>query len=118
MVHDIPDWESFWWIPPQGGPQAYEEATSEIKGCRICLPPGRGRDGRGGIAGGVDLHLLPPEHSRTFYSYQANYVLVSGGVAEARVKVDQGVVVAGRIGCGGGADGRLGGGTDGEGWGD
>ena len=40
---------------------------------------------------------------------------MSGGVADAGVKGDQAVVLAGRIGCGGDADVVLGGITDGRG---
>ena len=82
------------------------------------ISPDGGRDGRGGTTGGGDLHILPPEHSCTVYCDQDHYGPVSGGGAEARVKGDQAVVGAGLIGCGGDADGGLGGRTDGGGGGD
>ena len=81
------------------------------------IPPVGGCDGEGGTAGGGDLLLLPPESSRKIYFGQANYGPVYGGGAEAGVKGDQAVVGAGRIGCGGDADGGSVGGTDGGGGG-
>ena len=67
--------------------------------------PSEGRGGGGGISGGGNLCLLPPEHSSTIYCNQAHYGPVSGGGAEAGVKGDQTVVVAGRTVCGGDVDG-------------
>ena len=55
--HDTAHWESFGWIPPQGGLQADGEATSERTGRSMGLSPAGGRDGGGGIAGGGDLCL-------------------------------------------------------------
>ena len=52
-----------------------------------------------------------------FYCDQAHYGTVSGGREEAGVNGDQAVVGAGRIGCGGDANGVSGGGTDGGGGG-
>ena len=79
------------------------------------IPPTGGRDGRGVIAGGGDLLLPPPEHSGTVYCNQAHYGPVSSSGAKSRVKVDQEVVVSGRVGCAGNADGDIGGGTEGRG---
>ena len=73
-----------------------------------------GHCGSGCIAGDGDLHIPPPEHSRTVYCGQAYYGPVSGGGAEAGVKGDQAVVGAGLIVCGGDADGGSGVGTDGR----
>ena len=63
-----------------------------------------GINGGGRILGGRDLCLLPPEHIITVNCNQAHYGPVPGGGAEAGVKVDQAVVGAGRIGCGGDAN--------------
>ena len=76
------------------------------------IPPAGGRNGGGGAAGVGYQCLLPPEHSHTNYCNQAHYVTLSGGGAEARVKGEQAVVVAVRIGYGGDVDGESGGGTD------
>ena len=82
------------------------------------LSPSGGRDGGGRTAGGGDLSIPPPEHSRTFFCDQVHYGTVYGGRAESRVKGDQAVVGAGRTGYGGDADGGSGGRTDGRGEGD
>ena len=76
------------------------------------LYPAGGGAGGGRIVGGGDLHLPPPEHNHTVYCDQAHYVPVYGGILEARVKGGQEVVVAGRNGFGGDANGVLGGGTN------
>ena len=81
----------------------------------MSLPPAGGRYGGGGIAGGGDLRLPPSEHSRTVYCENDHYGPVADSRAEAGVKGDQSVVVAGRIRCGGDADGGSGGGMDGGG---
>ena len=77
------------------------------------IPPDGGHGGGYGTSGVGDLRLLPPEHSRTIYFYQAHYGPESGGGAEARFKVEQAVVRPGRIVFGGDVDGGLGGVTDG-----
>ena len=79
------------------------------------VSPSGGSDSGGGVTVGVDLHILPPEHSRTVHCYQAHYGPISGGGAEARVKGGKVVVGSIRIGLGGDAYGGLGGGTDGGG---
>ena len=77
--------------------------------------PAGGRDGRGRNAGGRYLRLPPSEHSHTVYCNQAHYGTVSGGRADTKAKDVQLVVGEGQGGCGGYADGGLGGGTDGRG---
>ena len=54
-------------IPPQGGPQADGEATTEGTGQRLGLSPAGGCDCRGGFVVGGDLRLPHPEHSRAVY---------------------------------------------------
>ena len=82
------------------------------------LPPAGGRNGVGGIVGGGDPCLPPPEQSCTDYCNQVYSVSVSGGGEEARVKGDQAVARAGRIGCRGDVNNGSGGRTDVEGGGD
>ena len=65
-------------------------------------------DGRGGINGGGDLSIFPPEHSCTVYCDQAHYGPVSSREAYKEVKGGHAVVGAGYI--------RLGGDTE-IGWG-
>ena len=113
--HDTPHWEGLGRIPPQGGPQADGEETSERTGRSMGLPPAGGSDDRGGTTVGGDVRLLPLEHSHTVYCDQAHYGPVSVGGAGAGFKGDQVVVGGGRTGCGGDADGGSGGGTDGGG---
>ena len=60
----------------------------------------------------------PSEYIRTVHFNQDHYGPVSGGGAEAGVKVDQEVVVAVRLGIGGDNGGVLGVGTYGRGRGD
>ena len=76
------------------------------------VSPAGGSSGRGSITGGGDLHLLPPEHSRTVHCDQAHYGFMSGAGAEDRVKVRQAVVGAGWLGLGRGLGGGSGGGMD------
>ena len=76
------------------------------------IPPDGGHCGGGGTAGGGYIRLPPLKHSHTLYFNQAHHVPVSGVKEEYRVKRVQAVVVEGRIGCRGDADGRLGGGAD------
>ena len=76
------------------------------------IPHDGSRNGGGWNSGGVDLRLLPPEHSFTVYCNQDHYGPVSGGRAEAGVKGDQVVVGSGCIGCGLYADGGSGGRTN------
>ena len=71
--HDTEHWEGFRWIKPKVGLQYDGEVTSERTGHSIGLSPDRGRAGGGRIAGGGDLRLTLPEHSRTIYYYQAHY---------------------------------------------
>ena len=61
-------------------------------------------DGRGGINGGGDLSILPPEHSCTVYCNQAHYGPVSSREAQKGVKGGHAVVVEGQIGIGGDTD--------------
>ena len=68
-------------------------------------------DVRGGIEGGEDLRLPPPEKD-TVYCDQDHYGPVSGSREEARVKGGQSVAGAGRTGFGRDADSGSGGGTD------
>ena len=84
--HYTPHWECLGNIPPQGGPQAYREATSERKVRHIGIPPARGHNGGCGITGGGYLRLPSLEHSHIVYCNQAHYGPVSGGGAEAGVK--------------------------------
>ena len=74
----------------------------------MVITPTGGRDGGVRTAGSEDLCLPPPEHVDTIYCDWAHYGTVSGRIAEARVKGDQAVVLEGRFGYGGGADGGLG----------
>ena len=67
MGDDTPHWEGLGRIPLKGGPQTDREETLARKGWRMGLPPSGGCDFGGGIAGGGDLHLPPPEHSHTVY---------------------------------------------------
>ena len=92
--HGTAHWECFGRIPPQNGPQAEREATSEKTGWSMGLLPTGGRYGRGRIAGSGGLHLLPPEHSLIVYCNQAHYGSVSGSGVEARIKSGQAVVGA------------------------
>ena len=107
-----PHWEGVGSIPPQGVPQADREETLAREGRRLGIPPARGNDGGGGTAGVGDLRLPPPKNGHTVYFDQAHYGPVSGGGAETGAKGVLAVVVTGRGGCGGGADGGLGGETD------
>ena len=88
------------------------------KGRRMGIPPSGGRDCGGGTAGGGDLCLPPPEHSRKVYCDQAHYGTVSGRGAETKATGLQEVVGSRRGKCGGDADGSLVGRTDGGGGGD
>ena len=54
-------------IPPKGGLQSDGGATAEGTGQRLGLPPYLGCNGRGGVTGGGDLRLLPPEHRIAIY---------------------------------------------------
>ena len=74
-------------------------------------------NGRGGITGGGDLRLPPPEHICKVNYDQYHYGPVSGSSVEDGVKGGQSVVGSGRIGLGGDAEGGSGGGTDGGGGG-
>ena len=50
------------------------------------------------VTGDVELHIPPPERSRTVHCNQAHYGLVSGGGEVSGVTGVQAVVVAGRPG--------------------
>ena len=54
-------------IPTQGFLLTYGEATVEGTGRRLGIPPSGGSYGRGGVTGGGDLHISPPEHHGTIY---------------------------------------------------
>ena len=82
------------------------------------IPSSGSRDGRGGTAGGGDLHQPLLEHSHTVYCDQAHCGTVSSSGTETGAKCVQSVVGTGQSGCGGDADGGLGGETDGGGGGD
>ena len=58
--------EGFGRIPPQDGPQADGETTSERKVKWMVVYPAGGSDIRGRITGGGGVHLIPPEHSHIF----------------------------------------------------
>ena len=77
------------------------------------LSPDKGRNGRGGFAGGGNLRLPPPEHSCKFHFYQSHYGPVSGGGAKDRVKGVQVVMVAVSLVLLDFVDGGLEGGTGG-----
>ena len=113
--YDTAHREGFGKIPQQGGPQDDGETTSERTGKWMGVSLAGGNNSGGGIIGIGDLKLLPPEHSHLVHGDQAHYGHVSGGGAEAGIKVGQAMVLAGRLGLGGDADGVLGGGTDGGG---
>ena len=61
--HDTPHWEGFGRIPPQGGPQAHEEETSEKTGWSMSLTPAGVHDGVGDTTVGGDLCLPSPGHT-------------------------------------------------------
>ena len=86
-------------------------------GMCMSVSPAVGRDGGGGITGGGDLRLLPPEHSCTVHWDQTYYGAVSVGGSDARVKGGQFVVGAGRLGLGGDVNGGSGYRIDGGGGG-
>ena len=67
MVTDAAHEEGVWWIPPHGGRQADGAETAEGMGWRLGLPPSRGCNGVDRLSGGGELHIPPPEHSRTLY---------------------------------------------------
>ena len=118
MGDDTAHWAVFGRILPQGGSQDDGKTTLERTGRWMGVSPTRGRDGGGGIIGGVDLRLPLTEHSHTVHCNQDHYGPVSGGGAEAGDKGGQLVVGEGRLGLGGDADCGSGGGMDGGGGGD
>ena len=81
----------------------------------MVITPTGVRDGGVRTAGSGDLFLPLSEHGHTVYCDQVHYGPVPGRIAEARVKGDQVVVLEGRFGYGGGADGGLGRRMDGGG---
>ena len=114
-----------WWYPTLGGLWAdsttgwsagWQGGNLGEVGTECGYTPNVGRYGGGGTAGGGDLRLPPPEHSRTVYRDKAHYGPVSGGGEEDGAKGVQAVVGTRQGGCGGYRYGSLGGGTDG-GWG-
>ena len=66
---DTIHWEVVGMVPPQGGPQADGAVTSEEEVREVGVSTSGGSDGRGGVTGGGDLRLPPPEHSRTVHYY-------------------------------------------------
>ena len=80
----------------------------------VVSPAGRGDVG-GGVTGGGDLHIPPPEQDHTVHYDKAHYGPVSGGKGESWVKVGKLVVGTGRFGIVRDADGNLGGRTGGGG---
>ena len=98
-------------MPPQGGPLADREATTEKTGWKMCLPSFGGCNVSVRIEGGEDLHLPPPELSCTVCCDLANYLPVPGGKAEAGAKAGNKMVRTGRFVFGGDTDGGPGGGT-------
>ena len=117
MDDDAAHWEGVGRIPPQGGPQADREATSEREGRSVDIPPSGGRDDGSGTSGGGDLRLPTPEHVRTVNCNQDHYGPVSGGGVETRAKDIQAMVGTGWGGCGRDTDSGSGGETDGGGGG-
>ena len=85
---------------------------------RVDIPPAGGRNGGGGTAGSVGLHLPPLEHSCTVYCDQAHYEPVSRDGADTRYTGIQAVVVTVQGGREGGLYGGLGGVMDRGGVGD
>ena len=49
------------------------EASKTTGGQELGIPTIVGGDVRGGLGGGRDLFLPPPEHSRTVHYYQTHY---------------------------------------------
>ena len=81
--------------------------------------PSGGRYGGGVPAGGGDLRLLRPEHSRAVYCNKDHYGPVYGGGADTGDTGLHVLMISGRGGCEGDVDGGSGGGTygGGEGYG-
>ena len=52
-------WEDLGGLPPQGGPQTSEAATTEGTGWDVGVPPAGGGDGGGGNAVCGDLRIPP-----------------------------------------------------------
>ena len=77
-------------------------------------PAGRG-DGGGGVNGGADLYLTPPEKIHTAHYDKDNYGTMSGSREASSVMGGQKLVGAVRLGLGGGGYGSLGGRTGGGG---
>ena len=75
------------------------------------IPPAGGHNGGDETVGGGDLHLPPPEHSRTVQCKQAHYGPVSGSGAATGAMGIQVVAGTGQGVCGGDEDSGLGGGT-------
>ena len=118
MDYNTTHWEGFGWITTQGGPQADRKTKLERMGRWMGVSHAVGQYGGGGITGGGDLRIPPPEHRHTVHCNQAHYGPVPGGRAEAEIRGNQSVVGAEIIGLGGDADGGSVGGTDGGGGGD
>ena len=104
-------WEASVPIPPHGGPQDDGVITSERERWWVDIYPAGGSDGRGGVTGGGDLHLPPPEHIHTVHCNQVYYGPVSGGGEVSGVMSGQSVVGIGWLGLGRDVDGGSGGGT-------
>ena len=75
-------------------------------------PAGRGDVG-GGVTGGGDLSIPPPEHSRIFHCNKSHCGTVYGGVDASGVMGVKVVVIAVRLGLGGDAEGGSRGGKGG-----
>ena len=76
----------------------------EGKGWKVGISPTDGSDVEGGVTGGGDLHLPPPEHSLTVQCNKTHYGPVSGGGETSGVTSVQAVVGAGSLGMGGDVD--------------
>ena len=107
MGDDASHQEGVGWITPQGGPQAYREATSEREVRSVDIPPTGGRDGRSRTIVGGDLCIPPPENGHTVHCNKAHYGPVSGGGADTGANYIQVVVGTGWGACGRDADGGL-----------
>ena len=111
VVNDTTNWEGFERISPQGGPQDNETANPDRDFQYVGVTPAGGGDGRDGVTGGGDLHILPPEHSLTVHCNHAYHGPMSGRGEASGVTDVQGVVVSRRPGLVEDTDDGSGGGT-------
>ena len=100
MGDDTAHWEDSGRIPPQVGPKADGTTTFERDGRWVVVSPSGVSDGGGGVTGGVDLRLPPPEQIRKFHCNQAHYGPVSVSGEASRVTGGQSVVGTGWLGIG------------------